>query len=179
VQGIEVSLTPADLCEIEEIKQLKARYFRYLDTKQWDRLREVFLPDAIFEGTHRPLHGADEFVAANRSRFANAKTVHHGHMPEIRLLGPGLARGIWAMFDWVEFDAAAVDGADAEVRDYSGYSGYGHYEEEYRKLQGEWRISRLRLKRLRVESLPGPVKWHDLPAGRLQSGPGDWLLGAD
>lgn len=171
-----MSLTPADLCDIEEIRQLKARYFRYLDTKQWDRLREVFLPDAVFEGTHRPLRSADEFVAASRSRFATAKTVHHGHMPEIRILRPGLARGIWAMFDWVEFDQAHVEGASAEPR---GYSGYGHYEEEYRKLQGEWGISLLRLKRLRLEPLYGPLNWHELPAGRIPSGPGDWLEGID
>ena len=30
------------LCEIEAIKQLKARYCRYLDTKQWDDWRQLF-----------------------------------------------------------------------------------------------------------------------------------------
>jgi len=33
------------LLTIEEIKQLKARYFRYMDTKQFDRLAELFAPD--------------------------------------------------------------------------------------------------------------------------------------
>ncbi|MBC8187378.1 MAG: nuclear transport factor 2 family protein, partial [Proteobacteria bacterium] len=28
--------------EIEDIKRLKARYFRLLDTKQWEALRDVF-----------------------------------------------------------------------------------------------------------------------------------------
>ena len=32
--------------DIEAIKQLKARYFRYMDTKEWERLEhEVFAPD--------------------------------------------------------------------------------------------------------------------------------------
>ena len=30
------------LDEIEAIKQLKARYFRLMDTKQWDAFGEVF-----------------------------------------------------------------------------------------------------------------------------------------
>ena len=31
---------------IEEIKQLKYRYLRFLDTKEWDALAELFLEDA-------------------------------------------------------------------------------------------------------------------------------------
>ncbi|WP_166875220.1 nuclear transport factor 2 family protein [Salinibacterium sp. ZJ450] len=31
--------------EIEAIKQLKARYFRALDTKDWDAFRGVFVED--------------------------------------------------------------------------------------------------------------------------------------
>ena len=35
------------LWEIEQIKQLKARYFRYLDTKQWAKYRAIFTEDAL------------------------------------------------------------------------------------------------------------------------------------
>ena len=35
------------LLAIEEIKQLKARYFRFLDTKDWAGLTTVFTPDAV------------------------------------------------------------------------------------------------------------------------------------
>jgi hypothetical protein len=31
---------------IEEIKQLKARYFRCMDTKDWDGFTSVFAPEA-------------------------------------------------------------------------------------------------------------------------------------
>ena len=31
--------------------------------------------------------------------------------------------------------------------------GWGHYYEEYRKVGGEWKISRIHLKRLRIVSL--------------------------
>ena len=32
----------------EEIKQLKARYFRHMDGKDWDGWQDVFAPDAVF-----------------------------------------------------------------------------------------------------------------------------------
>ena len=35
------------LMEIESIKQLKARYCRYLDTKDWDSWRDVFTDDIL------------------------------------------------------------------------------------------------------------------------------------
>jgi len=37
------------LWAIEQIKQLKARYFRYLDLHWWHELRELFTDDAVFE----------------------------------------------------------------------------------------------------------------------------------
>ena len=132
----------ATLAEIEAIKQLKARYFRLLDTKQWDAWREVFSDDftAAVEGgsVHAPIHyaSADEMVASMRALLATAETVHHGHMPEIALTGADSATGIWAMMDIVKLGA--------------GFRGYGHYHEEYVKRAGAWRIRRLRLTRLAV-----------------------------
>ncbi|MFB4273751.1 hypothetical protein ACBJ59_00535 [Nonomuraea sp. MTCD27] len=36
-----------------------------------------------------------------------------------------------------------------------GMRGYGHYHEEYRKIDGKWLISRLRLDRLKLEVFEG------------------------
>jgi hypothetical protein len=131
----------SDLVEIEAIKQLKARYFRFLDTKQWDAWREVFTEDfqAEVHGPHPVIHfeNRDEMVESNRKVLAEAPTIHHGHMPEIELTGPDTARGIWAMLDVVKLGA--------------GFVGYGHYHEEYRKVEGDWRIARLLLTRLHIE----------------------------
>jgi SnoaL-like domain len=132
----------ATLAEIEAIKQLKARYFRLLDTKQWDAWREVFSDDFTADvegqGVHPTLHFASpaEMVARNREILASAVTVHHGHMPEITLSGPGSASGVWAMMDIVKLGA--------------GFRGYGHYHEEYVKQHGAWRIRRMKLTRLAV-----------------------------
>ncbi len=134
-------MNASDLVEIEAIKQLKARYFRFLDTKQWDAWRELFTEDFRAEvyGPHPVIHfeSRDEMVDSNRKILAEAPTVHHGHMPEIELTGPDTARGIWAMLDVVKLGA--------------GFVGYGHYHEEYRKVDGHWRIARLRLTRLHIE----------------------------
>jgi hypothetical protein len=136
------------LAAIEAIKQLKARYFRLLDTKQWDEWAGVFTADldAWIEDTSDINYSSrDQFVASVSAILADAVTVHHGHMPEIEVTSPDTARGIWAMFDYVR-----IAGQERSLE----LKGYGHYHEEYRKgFDGQWRISSLRLHRLRVDFL--------------------------
>ena len=60
----------AALFDIELIKQLKARYCRHLDAKDWTAWRELFADDFVSEiaGTGgRVIVGADEFVSYTRS----------------------------------------------------------------------------------------------------------------
>jgi hypothetical protein len=159
--------------DVEEIKQLKARYFRFLDTKQWDQLRRQFTDDCRFDGTSRPYSGPDAFVAGTRERLEDAVTVHQGHMPEIVITGERTARGIWAMFDWVEFHEERDVGRGLN----RGFTGYGHYEEEYRKEDGRWKISFLRLTRLKLHPILGEPQ-PSVDAPWLPSrGRSDWLQG--
>jgi hypothetical protein len=148
-----MSSVEQDPREIEAIKQLKARYFRLMDTKQWEAWRGVFADDCRFDGTSRPYSGPDEFVAGTRERLEAATTVHHGHMPEIVLTSETTAKGIWSMFDRVEF-AEPVDHGRGSGH---GFTGFGHYEEEYRKEDGAWRISLLRLTRLQISPISAPA----------------------
>jgi hypothetical protein len=136
------------LLDIEDIKQVKARYFRYLDTKQWDRWGTVFATDVRMEVPEADveLDGRDTVVSSVSAALEGARTVHHGHMPEIEITGPDTARGIWAMVDYVEWP-----GADDGTR--SGMHGYGHYHDDYRREGGRWRISTTRLERLRIDPL--------------------------
>ncbi|MBX3509885.1 MAG: nuclear transport factor 2 family protein [Hyphomonadaceae bacterium] len=162
----------ARLEDIEAIKQLKARYFRTLDTKQWAAWRAVFTDDAAFDGTRRSFNGPDEFCALTSAWLQDAITVHHGHMPEIVFTGPDTARGIWAMFDIVQFPAPTPGSGPYAG---NGFIGYGHYEEEYRKISEGWRISLLRLTRLRVDPLPAGSAFAPVPEGLLRSGTSPWL----
>lgn len=152
--------------DLDAIRQLKARYFRLLDTKQWGEWRRLFTDDARFEGTSRPFDGPDDFCAATSAWLDPALTVHHGHMPEIELLGDNAARGIWAMYDCVQFREPIEGGAYAGML---GFTGYGHYHEEYRRETAGWRISFLRLTRLRVDPIPSSTPFPELPPGLLPS----------
>ena len=136
------------LLDIEEIKQLKARYFRALDHKQWDEFGQVFARDAVLEVPEADVieNGRAAIAAFVSAALTGARTVHHGHMPEIDLTGPDSARGTWAMFDYVEWPAT-------ESGDRVGLRGYGHYMEEYIREGGQWCISRSRLVRLRVDAM--------------------------
>lgn len=129
------------LAHMESIKQLKARYFRFMDTKQWDEWQWVFTKDAWLKWgpeDDQVFEGREAIVAGVSQSLEGAVTVHHGHMPEIEILSETTARGIWAMYDW-------VDSPQFELH------GFGHYHEEYRCEDGDWRIARLHLVRLRVD----------------------------
>jgi ketosteroid isomerase-like protein len=135
------------LTDIEDIKRLKARYFRTLDRKDWDGYGQVFSKDALLEVPEGNVseRGREAIVTSVSTVLEGVRTVHHGHMPEIEITGDGTARGVWAMFDYVEWPEQ--DGTRV------GLQGFGHYREEYVRENGEWRIARTRLERLRVDPL--------------------------
>jgi hypothetical protein len=136
------------LVDIEEIKQLKARYFRSIDTKDWDAFGDVFAEHAVLEVPEVDIvvNGRDAIIEFVSGALVGARTVHHGHMPEIELTAADAARGTWAMFDYVEWPQPE-DGQRV------GLQGYGHYVDEYVRDDGTWRITRTRLDRLRIDPL--------------------------
>ena len=131
--------------DIEAIKQLKARYFRTMDTKDWDGMRRVFTDDVVMDTTESGggvITGADDFMAFLRETLADVVTVHHGHMPEIELSSPTRATGIWALQDTLIWP------------DGTRLAGYGHYHETYEKKGGTWRIASSTLTRLGMDFTP-------------------------
>jgi 3-hydroxyisobutyrate dehydrogenase-like beta-hydroxyacid dehydrogenase len=142
-----------ELAAIEEIKQLKARYFRFLDMKDWDSFADLFTGDCEHllptDDDRRPVPN-DQYLRDIRRTLADATTVHHGHTPEITIVGPNEATGTWAMFDDVEIPG---DG-----RGPTHFQGYGYYHETYRRCDdGRWRISSKRNVRLRVDQVSRSV----------------------
>lgn len=132
--------------DITAIEQLKARYFRTMDTKDWAGMRELFTDGVVMDTTEsggNVISGADEFMEFLQETLAGVVTVHHGHTPEIELTSSTTATGIWAMEDMLRWP----DGSELH--------GYGHYHETYEKADSEWRIATSTLTRLRMDFTPG------------------------
>jgi uncharacterized protein (TIGR02246 family) len=123
------------------IGELKARYCRCLDTKDWAGYAAVFTEDVILDTTAAGgpcFEGRDAAVAGVRAAVERAITTHHVHNPEITVEGD-TATAIWAMQDcnvWPEGRALL---------------GFGHYHERYVRKDGEWQIAESRLTRLHVD----------------------------
>lgn len=138
----------AVLIELEAIRQLKARYCRLLDTKDWTGWRQLFTDDFLSDTSAsggKVIKGADEFVAFTRRSLRTQATVHQVHAPEIALTSPTTARGVWALEDVVRF------GPGVNLR------GYGHYTETYEKVEDQWLIASSALTRLREDVFNGLV----------------------
>jgi 3-hydroxyisobutyrate dehydrogenase-like beta-hydroxyacid dehydrogenase len=139
-------LTVQQLWDIECIHQLKARYFRFLDSQSWGEFAGLFTDDC----RHYLPDGSgtienDAYVPMLQATLVPGVTTHHGHPPEIRLLSATEAEATWPMFDYVQVTPSSGPIA---------IQGYGHYLETYRKCpDGRWRISSKHNERLRVDPL--------------------------
>ena len=161
-EGVEVSdHITQKLADIEEIKTLKARYFRLLDAKNWSEWANVFVDDLEFvysdptvqnvPPTAQPTPdgkarvGRDELIAFISEAMQHVTTVHHGHLPEITIVDESTATGLWALTNYFEYRAA--DGSLVWSR------GYGRYEDEYVRTGVGWRIRRSEFFRRDMDSL--------------------------
>jgi hypothetical protein len=127
--------------DVAAINLVKARYFRFVDTKNWPAFRELFLPDARLEfaddaGTFESI---DAFITYVEPGLKDLVTVHHGHMPEVVFTGPDTATGIFAMEDRLRYPAG---------HRLSSVHGWGHYHDTFRRTPDGWRIASVRLERL-------------------------------
>jgi uncharacterized protein (TIGR02246 family) len=130
-----------ELVEVERIKSLKARYFRTLDTKDWQAYRAVFADDLVMDTSEAGgsvVEGVDAFLEFLIPALSEAVTVHQGHTPEIELLSDDSAAGVWALQDIIWWPDGSV------------MHGYGHYHEKYERIAGEWKIKSSKLTRLHV-----------------------------
>lgn len=114
--------------DFEAIKQLKARYLRAVDTRDWELVRANLTDDFFVNSGHHHTKGADNVVAYLSAALDDMVTVHHAHMPEIEVTSPTTATGIWAYEDLARYpDGRRMD-------------GYGHHHETYEKIDGTWKM---------------------------------------
>lgn len=133
------------------ISEVKARYCRFLDTKNWDGWGDLFTDN--FELDTRPsggtlTHGRDEALKIVRESIGDAVTAHQVHSPEMVIEGD-TATCIWAMQDRVIWSQERATKAGI-----AGLTGYGHYHERYVRQDGRWRIAAQTLTRLHMDVQP-------------------------
>ncbi|BFM07802.1 nuclear transport factor 2 family protein [Halioxenophilus aromaticivorans] len=121
----------------------KAQYCRLLDTKKWQAWSDLWTDDFVLDtdgaGNIPLVKGKQAALAQVRSSIEYAKTCHHVHNPEIDIQG-NEASVIWAMQDRVVWG----DGKPS-------LTGFGHYHELWLKIDGVWKLQKLKLTRLHLD----------------------------
>ena len=126
----------AELRALEDIKQLKYRYFRAMTNNDYDVLRETLTEDVVTS------YSDGEYVFEDREKLLGFLIESHdpdagviaywmAGMPEITLESDTEARGIWAMYHhFYSHRHGFVD------------EMFVYYDDTYRREDGVWRISK-------------------------------------
>ena len=135
---------------IEEIKQLKYRYLRHLDCKEWDALAALFAEDATssYGDGKYSYSGREAILGFLRGALGRPTilTAHHVHHPEIALTSPTQATGIWALQDVV-----------IDLQFGVTIRGAAFYHDAYARRDGAWRIRSTGYRRTYEEMEPRPA----------------------
>jgi len=131
---VDLEARVARLEDLEAIKQLKYRYFRCLDTKQWDEMAGCFTADATaaYGDGRYTFTGRDaimQFLRDNMGVQSGTWGHHHGHHPEIEVTSATTARGTWALHNYL-----------LNPRHQRGVRMACYYRDEYVKADGAWKI---------------------------------------
>jgi hypothetical protein len=131
-----MAYTLQQLSDFEDIRTLKHRYFRGIDTADIALLDGLFTDDIVVDyngGNYRVrLQGrADMLEFLANSFHSGAVAMHHGHMPEITLTGEDSADGVW----YLEDIFISLEKMNHTV-------GSAIYKDSYRRQDGGWKIAR-------------------------------------
>ncbi len=131
-----MAYTLQQLSDIEEIKLVKHRYFRGIDTVDMALVDTLFTDDIEVEflgGDYRvALRGRANMVEFLHNSFhSGCQAMHHGHMPEITFTGADSAEAIWQL-------------EDIFIDHEKGEHTYGSaiYHDVMRREDGRWKIAR-------------------------------------
>lgn len=143
-----MAYTLQQLSDLEDIRTLKHRYFRGIDTADAALLSGLFTDDVSVDyrgGNYRArFTGRDNMLEFLANAFhSGALAMHHGHMPEIRLTGDSSAEGIWYL-------------EDIFINTEAGTHTFGTaiYKDRYRRTGDSWKIAHTEYDRVIEVILP-------------------------
>lgn len=124
----------ARLEAIEDIRQLKARYFHACDHKQPDVVRECFAagPIELRYGRIGNFDDREQMLAVFTELACQPHIVemHHGQNPRIEVQDADNATGIWGLYYYL------IDTRRQVVTQLAGF-----YDDAYVRSDGQWRIT--------------------------------------
>jgi hypothetical protein len=146
------------LTAIEQIKQVKAKYFRGVDSCDGELVRSILAEDCVLDcrgcctdpvsgrdfipQMNIVLRGRDNWRSNGMSRMGIV-SVHQGHNVEIEFTSDTTANVTWSMTDRLWFPPGGA---------FALMTGYGYYHETYVKVADQWLIQTYRFSRIRVEA---------------------------
>jgi SnoaL-like protein len=153
------SRTLDHLLTLEDVRQLKYRYLRSVDQKNWEELADTLTEDAVADygtpamGDRLLLEGRDAIVSFMRENLGpQLISVHAAGHPEITVNGD-TAAGTWAFTDLIIAPEYRIV-----------IQGAAFYQDTYvRDGAGTWRISRTGYDR----TYEATLSLDDLPKFRL------------
>ena len=131
-----MSYTLQQLSDIEDIRMLKHRYFRSVDTANAELLKDMFTDDIVVDYRggyyHISLTGKTAMLEFLANSFnTGIAAMHHGHMPEITLTGEDTAEGVWYLEDiFINLERK------------THIIGSAIFNDKYRRVNGKWKIER-------------------------------------
>lgn len=148
------TIPPSDV--IEAIRNQKARYCRYIDTKQWSTIKKIALPEATWcaldlqgniataGGVSLVFNTMEAFCHHMTPMLASAQTIHLVSCGEFVQETDDTVRAIFGMTDHLHFPLRWTGLA-------GDYFGAGYYYETWRLVGGQWLLETLKLERTQVK----------------------------
>jgi ketosteroid isomerase-like protein len=142
--------------DMEDIKKLHRDYIFWLSNHQWDKMIECFAEDAVaWIGKHGEQKGKEAIKASFNSDISKTATYQKGGQlliqPVISVKGEK-AEGYWS---WYRLNTHFTSPSGQKVQLF-GANMQARYDCEYKKENGSWKFSKLKLIR------PWPEQTDDL-----------------
>lgn len=134
------------LLAIEDIKLLRAKYCRSIDSHRFDRLHEVLTEDFLLDmsptgkvlGTEvQPIAGRDAVIGMMHQAFAPLEMLLHiVTIPEIEFQDESHATGVWRQETFIKENRPDLPGLGL---------AYATVFDTYRREQDGWRMASVRV----------------------------------